>query len=35
MKFLEETDDPALKDEIEEPEVPEKGPGRYIYDYEV
>ena len=35
LKFLEETNDPALHGEIEEPEVPEEGPSRYIYDYEV
>ncbi|MHA1451585.1 MAG: sulfatase/phosphatase domain-containing protein, partial [Promethearchaeota archaeon] len=35
MKFLEETQDPALKGIVAEPEVPEKGPKRYIYDFEV
>ena len=35
MKFLEKTQDPALKGIVAEPEVPEKGPKRYIYDFEV
>ncbi len=34
MKFLETTNDPALKGEIQEPLVPEKSPQRYIYDWE-
>ena len=34
IEFLEASNDPALKGEIEEPEVPEKGPQRYIYDWE-
>lgn len=34
MEFLKTTNDPALQGQIEEPEVPEKGPKRYIYDLE-
>lgn len=34
MEFLESSNDPALKGEIEEPKIPEKGPQRYIYDWE-
>ncbi len=34
MEFLKSTNDPVLRGEIEEPERPEKGPKRYIYDLE-
>ncbi|MBN2155868.1 MAG: sulfatase [Candidatus Lokiarchaeota archaeon] len=34
MKFLKNTEDPALHGEILEPEVPEEGPQKYIYDLE-
>jgi len=34
MQYLEKTNDPALKGVIEEPNPPEKGPRRYIYDLE-
>jgi arylsulfatase A-like enzyme len=35
MKFLEDTNDPALTGEIKEPKRPEEGLGKYIYDLEV